>query len=178
MPTDGIAKDGDITPDVMRMHYPELGLHLTAQEETFVQMRMRGLNPIASARAAGFKTPTKAARDLALRPEIDEAIAYFREQAKLLAVHAGAIEFTKDDATLLYLQAHAKAGTATEEIKAVDSLVKLHGLAAPEKKQVEITSREQLGGMSDEELQKLAGRTFNLSPDDYAQIEDAALDDD
>ena len=70
---------------------------------------------------------------------------------------AGAIEFTKDDATSLYLEAHATSETAAEKIRAVDSLVKLHGLATPEKVEVQITSRSQMDALDDEALLKLTG---------------------
>lgn len=141
---------------------------LTAQEEAFVQFRVRGLNAVASARSAGYPAPFKAAEELAARPEIDEKIAFYRELARQDAIRAGAeIEFTKADATRLYLEAHAKAATATEEIKAVDSLVKLHGLAEPEKREIVVTSRQQMETLDDSKLLELAGQDILLSPDEY-----------
>ena len=93
-----------------------------------------------------------------------------REMQRQVAVQAGAIEFTKDDATALYLEAHAKSATAMEEIRAVDSLVKLHGLATPEKVEVTVTNRSQMESMDDEQLMKLAGQEIHLSPDDYVEV--------
>jgi hypothetical protein len=59
-----------------------------------------------------------------------------------------------------------------EEIKAVDSLVKLHGLATPEKVEININSRNQLEGLDDDALMRLAGQTVLLSPDQYQVRED------
>jgi rRNA maturation endonuclease Nob1 len=89
-----------------------------------------------------------------------------------MAINAGAIDFTKDDATVLYLESHAKAETAAEEIRAVDSLVKLHGLATPERVEVNITRRDQLEEMDDKELLKMTGQDIQLSPADYAEVQE------
>lgn len=147
---------------------------LTAQQETYVQRRAVGLNPYASARAAGYRDPVKAVEELSLIPEIDDAIAYLREAQRVTAIQAGAIEFTKDDATLLYLQAHAKAEDAATEIRAVDSLVKLHGLAAPEKKEIKVTSSEQLRTLDDATLMELAGSEIKLDPSQYTEVSDGS----
>lgn len=147
------------------------GLHrLTAQEEHYVQMRVRGLNPNAAAKASGYTNVMKSVAELHQRPEIDEAIVFYREASKQAAIRAGAIaEFTKDDATRLYLEAHAKSANSTEEIKAVDSLVKLHGLAEPEKRTIEITSREQMETMDDAALLEITGQEILLSPSEYTK---------
>lgn len=151
-----------------RLHYPGLEIgRLTSQEEHYILHMTRGINPVAAARAAGYSRPKLAVAELAQRNDIRNAIAYFREMARQTAVQAGAIEFTKNDATLLYLEAHSKATTATEEIKAVDSLVKLHGLASPEKTEIQITRADQLEGLDDAELARIAGQDIELSPDDY-----------
>lgn len=145
--------------------------NLTSQEEVYVQRRVQGLNPQAAARAAGYTRPTMAVIELAEREDIQHAIVFLRETARQAAINAGAMQFSKDDATLLYLNAHAKAATATEEIKAVDSLVKLHGLAAPEKMEVEITRRDQLEGMSDEDLMRVMGdKAIVLDPSEYRRL--------
>ncbi|MEH8108031.1 hypothetical protein [Gallibacterium anatis] len=106
------------------------------------------------------------------KPQLDRALVYYRERIREKAVNEGVeIQFTRADAHMMYLQAHSHAACATEEIKAVDSMVKLWGLAAPEKKEVEITNRKQLENMSDSELQKLTGLTYNLDPSDYVVSE-------
>lgn len=163
---------GDIvTRADMSGHYAALGIvAITSQEEQYVLMRARGLNPTAAARAAHYANPVGAVADLAQNPNVCRAIAYFREMSRQSALAAGALEFTKDDATALYLEAHAKSATATEEIKAVDSLVKLHGLATPERVELNITTRSQMESLDDEALLRLAGQEIALSPLDYLVV--------
>lgn len=153
--------------------YASLGIgRLTAREETYVQRRTQGINPSAAARAAGYRQPARAVAELAQREDINLAISYMREMQRQVAVQAGAIDFNKDDATSLYLEAHAKSATAMEEIRAVDSLVKLHGLATPERVEINVTNRGQMETMDDEALMKLAGQDIMLSPDAYMVVPD------
>ena len=160
-----------LTQNDLSGHYSELGISsLTSQEETYVLHRTRGINPTAAARAAGFAKPAIAVANMSDREDIQRAIAFFREAARQSALAAGAAEFTRDDATSLYLEAHAKSACAMEEIRAVDSLVKLHGLATPEKVEVKVTRIDQLESMDDEALLKLAGNDINLDPNDYKVI--------
>lgn len=164
---------GEYSLSTLSGSYASLGIaRLTAQEETYVQRRTQGVNPSAAARAAGYKYPARAVAELSEREDINLAISYMREMQRQVAVQAGAIEFTKDDATALYLEAHAKSATAMEEIRAVDSLVKLHGLATPEKVEVNITNRSQMETMDDEQLLKMAGQDIQLSPDEYKVTHD------
>ena len=158
----------DLSPAAMQGHYAGLGINrLSSQEEQYVLFRTRGLNPLAAARSAGYSQPQQAVAKLAQRSDVRDALAYFREMSRQTAIQAGAIEFTRNDATLLYLEAHAHAATATEEIKAVDSLVRLHGLATPEKVEINISRKDQLEGLDDEALLRLAGQTVLLAPDQY-----------
>lgn len=78
------------------------------------------------------------------------------------------IKFTKDQATMLLLESHRKSKDSTEEIKAVQELIKLHGLAAPEKREIEITRHDQLRELDDRELQQMAGMDIDLDPSSYA----------
>ena len=148
--------------------YLSFGLgRFTSQEESYILFRIRGLNPKAAARGAGFPNPIQAVIALSEREDIQEAIAYGREMSRQAAINAGAVEFTKDDATLMYFEAHAKSATALEEIRAIDSLVKLHGLASPEKKEIIITDKDQLKELGSDELVKLSGREIKLDPSQY-----------
>jgi hypothetical protein len=66
---------------------------------------------------------------------------------------------TRENLTLMLLEAHGKAGTAMEEIAAIKELGKMHGIYEPEKKVVEhqkITRVEQLRTLSDADLTRLA----------------------
>jgi hypothetical protein len=82
------------------------------------------------------------------------------------------ITFTKDMATVLYLEAHKKSKDATEEIKAVDSLVRLHSLAEPEKKVIEVHRADQIKDLDDQALIELAGYDISLDPKDYEVVTD------
>lgn len=164
----------DLSLQTLSGSYASLGIgRLTAQEETYVQRRTQGINPSAAARAAGFRHPARAVAEMAQREDITLAISYMREMQRQVAVQAGALEFTRDDATALYLEAHAKSATAMEEIRAVDSLVKLHGLATPDRVEINVTNRGQMENMDDEQLLKLAGQDIQLSPDEYVEVGDA-----
>lgn len=160
----------DLSIEEMREDYPLLDItSLTPKEELYIQLRLRGLLPSAAARKAGLPHDMAALNALHDRkPQLDRAIIYYREQIREKAIAAGVeITFTKADAHMMYLQAHAHAPDAMTEIKATDSMVKLWGLAAPEKKEIEITNKKQLEMLSDAELQRLTGMTYNLSPADY-----------
>ena len=99
---------------------------------------------------------------------IDQLLLQMKDEIRRQTIRAGVkVNFTKDDAALLYLEAHAKAKDATEEIKAVDSLVKLFGLAEPDKKEVTINSRDELKSLDDEALMQLAGEEILLDPSQY-----------
>ncbi|KGQ59733.1 hypothetical protein P9057_01300 [Gallibacterium anatis] len=163
-----------MTIDEMREDYPLLDIrNLTPKEELYIQLRLRGLTVTAAAKKAGLPHDMESINALHERkPQLDRALVYYRERIREKAVNEGVeIQFTRADAHMMYLQAHSHAACATEEIKAVDSMVKLWGLAAPEKKEVEITNRKQLENMSDSELQKLTGLTYNLDPSDYVVSE-------
>ena len=70
------------------------------------------------------------------------------------------VKFDKNTATQLYLEAHRKSATATEEKNVVDSLCKLHGLFAPENAtqvNINVDKIQQLERLPDSELLKLAG---------------------
>ncbi len=163
----------DNSLSTMTASYNALGIgRLSIQEELYVQRRTQGLNPTAAARSANYSNPAKAVAELSEREDINTCISYMREMQRQTAIRAGAIEFTKDDATTLYLEAHATSETSAEKIRAVDSLVKLHGLATPEKVDINITSRSQMEQMDDEDLLKLAGQEIELAPEDYAVVND------
>lgn len=146
---------------------------LTSQEEVYVGHCIRGMNPTASARAAGYTNVMEVVAGFAERDDIQTALAHGREVSRQLALQAGALEFTRDDATRLYLEAHSTADTAAERIRAVDSLVKLHGLSEPEKKEITVTSKEQLRTMDTEELSRIAGSDILLDPSQYMTIPNA-----
>lgn len=129
--------------------------NLTPDEHQFVQLIVRGIKPERAATEIGQRP--EYAYVLLSEPYVQQAIKQIREffdpelyKSKIK------IDFTKDDATMLYMEAHRKAANSTEEIKAIDSMVKLHGLAEPEKRELKVTNIKQLRSMSDAQLQRMA----------------------
>jgi hypothetical protein len=143
---------------------------LTYQQEQYVRLRCRGLTPEAAAHAAKLPNDTESLyRMHEDNPMIDHLLMQMKDEIRRQSIRAGVqVQFTRDDAAIMYLEAHAKAKDATEEIKATDSLVKLFGLAEPEKKDITISSRDQLKEMADEELMQIAGQDILLDPSQYA----------
>lgn len=145
---------------------------LTSQEDAYVRYCLQGLNPSAALRSAGYKNPAQTLMEFSEREDIQLALAHGREMIRQTALAQGALEFSRDDATLMYLDAHSKAENATEMIRATDSLVKLHGLAEPEKKEIKVTSRNEIQALDSDELLRLAGSDIQLTPDDYIEVTD------
>lgn len=143
---------------------------LTVQQEQYVMLRIRGLTPEAAAFHAKLPNDIESIYQMHNEnPAIDAYLVQMREEVRRQSIRAGVkINFTRDDAALLYLEAHAKSANATEEIKAVDSLVKLFGLAEPDKKEVTVNNREQLRELSNDELMQVTGKEILLDPSQYA----------
>ncbi len=151
---------------------------LTVQQEQYVMLRIRGLTPEAAAHHAKLPADTASLYKMhEENPAIDAYLVQMREEVRRQSIRAGVkVNFTRDDAAIMYLEAHAKSANATEEIKAVDSLVKLFGLAEPDKKEVTVTSREQLKELSDDELMQLTGREIHLDPSQYvSKVDDDSV---
>jgi|GEM_PF-5408377 len=129
---------------------------LTAQEQEFVNLTVRGMSPFKAAAHLGI-LPIQAL-EMASDQKVVRAIEQVRSFFNVVESYRAPkdIKFTRDDATMLYMEAHAKAKDATEEIKAIDSLVKLHGIAAPEKREVKVSSESQIRSLPTEELLRLA----------------------
>jgi phage terminase small subunit len=143
---------------------PYMGLtlgDLTVQQERFVLYMARGMTIAAAGRAAGYSCH-QAAYEAAKRPAVVKALGFLREQFR------EEVKFTRAHAHAMYLDAYNAAATSTEMKNSVDSLVKLHGLAAPDHAtQININvNPAQMERMSDEELLKLAGKDVKyLEPD-------------
>ena len=94
------------------------------------------------------------------KPAVQKMVAKMREEFK------EEIKFDKQTATSMYLEAHRKSVTATEEKVITDSLCKLHGLFAPEHAtQININldrTVEQLEKLPDSELLKIAELITNI----------------
>ena len=133
---------------------------LTMQEEAVLLNHMRGMSLFSAARAAGM--PPSKATAMMKKPDMEVIQDYFRHQM------IQGIKFGLEEATQMYLEAHRKSANATEEIKATDSLSRLHMLggfapativqlrASQEEKEVGPKTAKELESMSEGQLLELA----------------------
>ncbi|OMO22310.1 hypothetical protein [Vibrio lentus] len=146
---------------------------MSQQELMYVVQRSAGQSPRQAGDAVGVASES-AVLLLERRPDIVAMLDSVAEAktANTAIVQAQPDKFTRGDAQALYNNAYAMAVNATEMIKAVDSMVKLHGLAAPEKQEVTVTNHHQVTQASEAELLELiggavGGREIILNPEDY-----------
>ena len=140
----------------LQSHFPYAGVklsELSVQEERLILYYLRGMSKAAAGRAAGYKNQDSV-YEAFKRPKLVQAIEYLREEMR------EEVKFDRSTATQMYLEAHRKSATATEEKNVVDSLCKLHGLFAPEQAtqvNINVDKIQQLERLPDSELLKLAG---------------------
>ena len=140
----------------LQSHYPYAGVklsELSVQEERLMLFHLRGLSKAAAGRAAGYRNMDHV-YEVFKKPKIQQAVEYLREEMR------EEVKFDRNTATTMYLEAHRKSATATEEKNVVDSLCKLHGLFAPEQAtqvNINVDKIQQLERLPDAELLKLAG---------------------
>ena len=147
-------------------HMPYMGLtlnELTVQQEKLVSLISSGMTIAAAGRAAGYAT-YQAAFEASKRPSVQKALQYFREQMR------EEVKFERENAHSMYMEAYTSSANATEMKNTVDSLVKLHGLTAPDTAvQVNVnlnTTAKQLERLTDEELLEIASKNSDyLEPD-------------
>jgi len=142
------------------------GRLLTPQETRFVTLYAQGIPAGDAALSAGYPSKTAAGALLG-----SEAIAETITALKMRQIDTLGEIVTRDFVGQMFLEAHKKAATATEEIAAGRELGKLYGLYAPEKGNVEVNVTvnriEQLESLSDDELLRRARlRAHSLSPED------------
>jgi len=107
----------------------------------------------AAGRAAGYRDVDRV-YSLFKTEKLQKALAYLRNEMR------EEVKFDRNTATGMYLEAHRKSATATEEKNVVDSLCKLHGLFMPENAtqiNINVDKVEQLERLSDAELLRIAG---------------------
>jgi Zn-dependent oligopeptidase len=136
---------------------PYMGINLndlTIQQEKLIQLIASGMSVAAAGRAAGYASPP-AAREAARRPAAAKALEFLREEMR------ETVNFKRENAHMMYMEAYTSSANATEMKNTVDSLVKLHGLATPENStqiNINVQGTKQLERMSDADLLKLAGQ--------------------
>lgn len=147
-------------------HVPYMGLSLSAltvQQEKLVMLIASGMTIAAAGRGAGYAS-YKTALEASKKPDVQTALQYFREQMR------EEVKFERSNAHAMYMEAYNSSATATEMKNTVDSLVKLHGLTAPDNAvQVNVNlnaTAKQLERLTDEELLEIAGKdTTYLEPE-------------
>lgn len=158
------AQQQNIRNDVLDPH-SELP-KLTVQEQMFVACRIAGGNVTEASRRAGIAQTTGFIWEK--KPHIAQAINHYTHE--FATEIAPRVRFTKEDAHHMYMTAYRNAANATEQIKATDSLVKLHRLNEPEHTELrdlkDIRSPRQLEQLSRRELLRLANLGLDsLTPD-------------
>ena len=140
----------------LQSHYPYADVklnELSVQEERLILYHLRGMSKAAAGRAAGYRDNEHVYK-VFKKPAVQKMLARMRAEFK------EEIKFDKQTATSMYLEAHRKSVTATEEKVITDSLCKLHGLFAPEQAtqvNINVDKLERLERLPDSELLKLAG---------------------
>lgn len=119
---------------------------LTEPQRLYVASRLKGMSKVASAVAAGYAMAESNGNKVELSEAVREAIRVGREAL------AQEVMFDRRKAHDMLMDAHRNAETATEQILAVREMIKLHGVAAPEVKEL----RHQVSGSVKQEVQKLS----------------------
>ena len=141
-------------------HMPYMGLsrgELTMQQEKLVSLISSGMTVAAAGRGAGYASPSTAYQ-AAKVPAVQKAVEYFRQEMR------EEVKYTNKHAHMMYMEAYNSSANATEMKNTTDSLVKLHGLAAPENQpqvNININGTKQLERMTDEDLLKIAGKDID-----------------
>jgi hypothetical protein len=122
---------------------------------------------VASAAAAGAKQPEKHGYKIEKRPHVMEALT------QRMAAVAAEVDFSRKEAHDMYMDAYRNADTATEQIAAVNAMVKLHGLEKPKELLVthEHTHTGDIELLPTDELIKLAGLTNFVLEGEFEEVE-------
>lgn len=130
---------------------------------------MEGMGVTAAARAAGYANANTQASRIENDPKIQKAMVAACEEL------AEDVQFGRKEAHEMYMSAYMNAATATEQIMAVRAMVDLHGIAKPQKVEVEHkhTHTHQLEQLETDELMKLAGMDYLTLEGEYEVVEEA-----
>ena len=115
------------------------------------------MSTAAAGRGAGYSCQ-QAAYAAAKLPDVQKALEYYREEMR------ETVKFTAQNAHMMYMEAYNASANATEMKNTTDSLVKLHGLGAPDtapQVNININGTKQLERMTDEDLLKIAGKDLH-----------------
>jgi len=139
---------------------PYMGLEkgqLTMQQEKLVSLISSGMSIAAAGRGAGYASSATAYQAHNV-PAVQQALQWYRNEMR------ETVKYTQQNAHMMYMEAYTSSANATEMKNTTDSLVKLHGLAAPDNAtqvNININGTKQLERMTDEELLKIAGKDLD-----------------
>ena len=148
---------------------------LTDVQRLFVLAKLEGMTDVAAATAAGISNPKSRAYQIAKHPAVIEALK------KGIEILATEVMFTRRHAHELLLDAHRNAANTTEQVMAIREMIKLHGVAAPEVKELHTTVKgeiehREVRELTDEQLLQLAQLPTNRLPQivdgEYEVLED------
>lgn len=145
-----------------------LGLtRLSPLESQFVIALLRGVPVVPAGKSVGLSA--EEAIELKHKPHVLKTLTYLKDQYA-----ATQVVVNRDMLNMMLMEAHAKAGTATEEIMAIRELGKMNGCYEPERREV-VTKNvtfDQIAEMDTDELLRLAGSHMNpdIEDADYREV--------
>jgi len=141
---------------------------LNPKERIYVENRLAGLSQVASATAAGYRSPGKHAHELEKKEHIQAAMLVAMSD---LAEEVG---FTRKDAHDMLMTAYTNAATSAEQIQAVKEMINLHGIAAPKVIEVEHNHKGSvsLDQLPTADLIKLAGMESLILEGEFEDVTD------
>lgn len=136
---------------------------LSSQQEKFIHYYVSGMSVGAASTAVGISRTT--GENWLEKPLIKQAVEYFREKSR------DRLSFSIEEAHKMYLDTYRLAEAKEDPVamkNVVDSLVKLHGVAAapkPQQLEVKVTNAKQAARLTDEKLLEQAGLSVDhLTP--------------
>jgi len=104
----------------------KLSPKLTTKEKLFVDARLAGMSQAAAHHAAGYGDTNNVY-------EIEKREHVQKELVRRMEKTAEEVDFGRKEAHEMLMQAYTNADTAMEQIAAVREMIKLHGIAVPQK---------------------------------------------
>jgi hypothetical protein len=165
-----LVSEGDIA--YLRALYPYMKVQaLSSQQEMFLLHFLKGQKVAAAERAAGMHPGV--GRELLSREYVDAIVSMLREKTLTDVV------VTRELLTQMLFEAHDVAGDATERIKAIIELGRMHGLYADkqgtaitinnQRTNVQVNNIRQIETMDDDKLIELSGTAMRLTPPPRAE---------
>lgn len=146
-------------------------LSLTTMQRIYVDSRLSGMNQVSSATAAGATQPKTEAWRLENNDNVKAAMVERMQKV------ADDVDFSRKEAHEMYMEAYRNAETATEQIAAVNAMVKLHGLEKPKvvEHKHDHQHQGQLEYMPTAELMALAGMHDLVLEGEFLEIEEPPI---